>query len=261
MGDSLTEGVGDPDGHGSLRGWADRFAEQLAARHGDLRYANLAIRGMTTAEVAANQLDAAVALRPELVSCIVGMNDLIRPMFDAERTARELDTMVGTLSSTGATVVTATLPDPGEVVPMPAVVRQRFSARMSAFNAAVRETSATHGAHLLDLVAEEQRHRGAWGADRLHPGGHGHQLIADMVAELLFGARPPQREPAEPVVEHGLPDGAVAQLSWAARHVAPWLVRRLSGKHAADGLTAKLPGYATLTAADTTYRSALVATA
>lgn len=47
LGDSFTEGVGDPDPTrpNGLRGWADRVAEQLAVDNPSLRYANLAIRG------------------------------------------------------------------------------------------------------------------------------------------------------------------------------------------------------------------------
>ena len=46
LGDSFTEGLGDfTADDGGYRGWADRFAEQLAAAQPGLRYANLAVRG------------------------------------------------------------------------------------------------------------------------------------------------------------------------------------------------------------------------
>ena len=47
LGDSFTEGVGDPDHSrpNGLRGWADRVAEVLAQQADDFGYANLAIRG------------------------------------------------------------------------------------------------------------------------------------------------------------------------------------------------------------------------
>ena len=53
IGDSWTEGVGDPDQTqpNGLRGWADRVAETLATRNQDFAYANLAIRGRTVAEI------------------------------------------------------------------------------------------------------------------------------------------------------------------------------------------------------------------
>ena len=69
LADSFSEGVGDPwpDGR-TCRGWADRLAEILAAQTPGLRYANLAIRGKTLAEVLGDQVPAAVAMRPDLVT-------------------------------------------------------------------------------------------------------------------------------------------------------------------------------------------------
>jgi lysophospholipase L1-like esterase len=46
LGDSFTEGLGDPRPDGSgLAGWAGRFAERLAGVSPGLQYANLAVRG------------------------------------------------------------------------------------------------------------------------------------------------------------------------------------------------------------------------
>ena len=46
LGDSFTEGLDDPTAvGGGYRGWADRFAEHLAAIQPGLCYANLAVRG------------------------------------------------------------------------------------------------------------------------------------------------------------------------------------------------------------------------
>jgi lysophospholipase L1-like esterase len=58
LGDSFTEGLDDPraDQAGYL-GWADRFAQLLAARQPGLRYANLAVRGKVLGQVAARHLD------------------------------------------------------------------------------------------------------------------------------------------------------------------------------------------------------------
>ena len=59
IGDSSTEGMGDPDGTGGFRGWADRLAEHLAAAHGEgFEYANLAIRGKTTEQIEDEQVPA-----------------------------------------------------------------------------------------------------------------------------------------------------------------------------------------------------------
>ena len=70
LGDSFTEGVGDPDPGrpNAVRGWADRVAEQLCAAGADWGYANLAIRGKKIRQVVAEQVPAALELRPTLVT-------------------------------------------------------------------------------------------------------------------------------------------------------------------------------------------------
>ena len=65
LGDSFTEGLEDDLGPaGRHLGWADRVAAALATREGGLRYANLAVRGRLLDQVVAEQVPAALALRP-----------------------------------------------------------------------------------------------------------------------------------------------------------------------------------------------------
>ena len=64
VGDSFTEGVGDPDPRrpNGLRGWADRVAEVLAAAEPGFGYANLAIRGRRLPAIIEAQLAPRLAL-------------------------------------------------------------------------------------------------------------------------------------------------------------------------------------------------------
>src|SRR5215510_3831555 len=107
IGDSSTEGLGDPDGTGGFRGWADRLAEHLAAVHGEgFEYANLAIRGRTTAQIQAEQVPVALSLRPDLVSVIAGMNDILGPSFEPAATAEVFEEMFTTFLRAGIEVFT-----------------------------------------------------------------------------------------------------------------------------------------------------------
>src|SRR5947207_6967741 len=86
IGDSFTEGVGDPGPDGMYVGWADRLAVQLADRHpeGDFRYANLAVRGRLIDQIIAEQVPRAVQLGADLVTFCAGGNDIIRPGSDPD---------------------------------------------------------------------------------------------------------------------------------------------------------------------------------
>jgi lysophospholipase L1-like esterase len=240
LGDSQTEGVGDGDDSTGLRGWADRLAEQLTAIDPGVRYANLAVRGRLAGQVHAEQLQPALRLRPDLVTVVAGVNDLIRPRFDAAEVAGHLEAMFAALSTGGARVVTLTFPDVGTIVPLARPLRPR----VHDLNARIRQAAARHGV----TVAETAHHPVTtdprlWSTDRLHATPLGHQRIAAAVAHAL-------RLPgSDDTWTHALPPRgteagghtAVTELRWAATFLGPWLARRLLGRSSGDGRTAKRP--------------------
>src|SRR6516165_10230599 len=125
LGDSFTEGVGDPGADvDSCRGWADRFAEELARHSQGLRYANLAIRGKLVREVLAEQVPAAVSMAPDLVSLAAGGNDLLRPRSDPDLLAETLEAAVAKLAGAGSTVMIFTGFDP-KAFPVIRLIRGR----------------------------------------------------------------------------------------------------------------------------------------
>ena len=93
IGDSTVEGLEDPGPDGVYVGWADRLARHLSAAHPGLLYANLAVRGLTAAEVRATQLEPALALRPDVAVVVAGVNDVLRPRFDVTALREDLHAM------------------------------------------------------------------------------------------------------------------------------------------------------------------------
>ncbi|MFD0855465.1 SGNH/GDSL hydrolase family protein, partial [Actinomadura adrarensis] len=125
VGDSQTEGLNDGDEETGYRGWADRLAEVLAKQDPRFRYANLAVRGRRTREIRADQTGAALALEPDLVTVMAGMNDLMRPSFDAAAVAADVDAMLDAFTDSGARVVTFTFPDIAKIAPLARHARPR----------------------------------------------------------------------------------------------------------------------------------------
>ena len=146
LGDSTTEGLMDPlpDGSG-FRGWADRLAEMLAVLDPELRYANLAVRGKLARQVRAEQLDVALALQPDLVSVLSGLNDMLRKNVDVDAVVGEIDAMVAALREAGADVLLFTLPDPVPINPL----AKSAAVRLRHLNAAIREIATRRGAFLV----------------------------------------------------------------------------------------------------------------
>ncbi|WP_279107105.1 SGNH/GDSL hydrolase family protein, partial [Gordonia paraffinivorans] len=127
IGDSQTEGLGDPHPEYEFRGWADRFARRLAAYNPDLRYANLAIRGKRTRQVLEEQLEPALALEPDLVAAPLGMNDVIGRS-DLDEVRSDLDTIYRNLAKTDATVIVSTFPNVSRTIPLAARKEHRLLA-------------------------------------------------------------------------------------------------------------------------------------
>ncbi|MEV0530679.1 SGNH/GDSL hydrolase family protein [Kitasatospora sp. NPDC050463] len=225
LGDSLTEGVGDPVA-GGRRGWASLLAGSLAPPEVGVEFTNLARSGALSTDLTTDQLPAALVLRPRLAAVVVGGNDTLRSGFDIGRTTRELDTTLGELSRSGALLLTACLPDPGALLRLPRPLARPLARRMRAVNTVVHALSTRHRAvhlHVADLPWTT--HRELLSVDRLHPSAEGHRLIARGFHDLLATAgRPLGPAPAAGRVDP--PPGAVADLWWMATRGTSWLAER-----------------------------------
>ena len=150
LGDSSTEGIDDRDGVGGYTGWSQRLAERIRAAQGGLNYANLAVRGLTTAQVHERQLEAALAMRPDLATVFCGTNDVTGLRFDAGKIAADIEEMQRRLVAGGATVLSFTLPDLSPLMPLARLI----APRIAALNRALAEASRSTGSILVDFAAE-----------------------------------------------------------------------------------------------------------
>jgi lysophospholipase L1-like esterase len=258
LGDSFTEGIGDPYPGGGDRGWADRFAGWLAASPGpgpELQYANLAVRGKTLGEVVSEQLPAALAMAPSLVSLAAGGNDLLRRKADPDALGEALDAAVGQLARAGIPVLLFAGFDPG-TFPVIRLIR----GRAAVLNAHIRVTAQRYDCHLADLwqmrVLRDPR---GWSPDGLNLGPYGHRRVALRACEVMsVPATGDWREPFPPGPDAALPTAALATAAlparagrllaarrqdarWAREHAAPWVSRRLRGASSGDGAIPKRP--------------------
>jgi lysophospholipase L1-like esterase len=263
IGDSFTEGLNDtvpggaPGGasNDGFIGWADRLAGLLAAEYPGLRYANLAVRGKLIRQIAADQVPAAVALRPGLASIAAGGNDVLRPGADPDALAEVFDGAVSRLRGCGAQVLMFTGFDP-----VNAPVIRLLRGRIGTYNMHLRAIADAHGCYLVDLWSMRfLRSAQAWSSDRLHLSGESHLRVALRAAEVLGVPVPCDWRgplPADLAVNVAagplssvLPSatrqewlaGRRADARWAREHLGPWIGRRLRGVSSGDGRTAKRP--------------------
>ena len=222
LGDSITVGMGDPAAGGGWRGWATLLAGTLPQPE----LHNLATLGALADDVEHDQLPAATALRPDVASVVIGINDTLRGDFDPERTGVSVGRTVAALRAAGTEVLTMRLPDPGQMFGLPGALARPLARRMRAVNAVVDEVARRHGTVHLDAACDPATYeRRYWSVDRLHPNERGHRLIACRFHALLAGSGfpvgpGPDPEPSCP------PPSRLAEAGWMATKGTAWLVRR-----------------------------------
>jgi lysophospholipase L1-like esterase len=242
LGDSLTEGVGDPVG-GGWRGWAALLAEGLGHA---VDFTNLALSGSQTRDVLERQLPAALELRPDIASVVIGVNDTLRCTFDIHAVAARLDEVYRTFRERETLLLTACLPDPGAMLGLPGALASPLARRQRAVNTVVHALSERYGAvHLHASEGAWLTDRAMWSADRLHPGERGHRQLAvrfhALLAQTGIATGPgPSPEPEFPVPTRG------ASLLWLATAGTGWVARRC---------TDLLPQLLTLAAAEVRHKA------
>jgi len=172
------------------------------------------------------QLDVALAHRPDLASLIVGVNDTMRSTWDPVRLRTDLLDCADALHGQGALLLTARFHDHGVVFGLPGVLRRPLFARIEQVNQVYDEIHARYGGLRLDLAQRpEIALRSFWSVDRLHPSELGHRALARAYAELL----------AAEGLDFDLPDLAASggfepswrrDLAWMVAEGAPWFGRR-----------------------------------
>lgn len=238
IGDSWTEGVGDPEPTrpNGLRGWADRVAEVFATRSDEFGYANFAIRGHRVHEILEQQLEPALALRPDLLTLQGAGNDILRTRVDLDTLVSDIDAAVGRANDAGAMVALFT---------HGAAASGPFSAlrgRIAIFNELLREVVDTRNAVLVDnWRIREARDTRLWDVDRVHLSPLGHHRAA---LEVLDSLCVPHEHPPFDLPEADAISWRAqlrGDLDWARTFVGPWAYRRFTGRSSGDGVVPKRP--------------------
>ncbi|GHG47602.1 SGNH/GDSL hydrolase family protein [Streptomyces griseocarneus] len=240
VGDSFTEGVGDPGPDGAFVGWADRLAVLLSDQQPEhsFTYANLAVRGRLLDQIVEEQVPRAQELGPDLVTFCAGGNDILRPGSDPDDVAERYEAAVARLAGSVGTVLLCTGFDTRGVP-----VLRHLRGKIATYTAHVRAIADRHDCPVLDLWSlRSVQDRRAWSDDRLHLSADGHTRVALRAAQVLgleVPADPDQEWPTEE--QRSAAEVRRDNIHWAREYLVPWIGRRLRGESSGDNVEPKRP--------------------
>nr|WP_274635711.1 SGNH/GDSL hydrolase family protein [Microbacterium bovistercoris] len=239
LGDSFTEGVGDPDPTqpGAFRGWADRVAEVLSSQVDDFAYANLAVRGKLIRQIVDDQIEPALALKPDLITLCAGGNDVIRPRSDPDAVAALFRDAVARLAGSGATLVVFTGIDT-EFTPVFRGIRGKVAIYNENIRAVAEEFDCVVADQWALKTAQDPRF---FADDRLHFNVLGHHEVARMVLRALNVPNDLAPMQPDPLPVRTWREARTEDLVWARAYLVPWVLRRLRHQSSGDNITAKRP--------------------
>ncbi len=191
LGDSYTIGTAAIDGEDWPRQLVDRMAAGSGADGPGLDLvANLGVNGFTSQDVIDETLPRLAALRPEFVSLLVGVNDVVQGV-PADAYAARLQLMLDALLAQlpAVRIVTVATPD-YTVTPHGGSFGEPHvrSAAIRASNDILRATAGARGiafVDILDLSLRAAGDRSLVARDGLHPSGAQYTLWVDRIEPVV----------------------------------------------------------------------------
>ena len=189
LGDSYTIGTGlDDESHN----FPSLLARKLRENSGiEVALVNLGVNGYTTTDLIREELPVARDLRPELVTVLIGANDLVQGSDEATyRTRlRAIYDALGSMGLPPRRVLALSIPDfsglPGAA---PFGSARELRSRVDAFNRVAQSEAGSRGFRYVDITAisREAVDTNGWVAsDGLHPGPAQHRAIANQLWTFL----------------------------------------------------------------------------
>jgi len=187
LGDSYTIGTGLTE---ERQNFPSLLAKKLSEESGiEVALVNLGVNGYTTTDLIREELPVALGLRPELVTILIGANDLVQGSDEANYRTR-LSAIYDTLGSMGLAakrVLALSIPDFSELPgAAPFGSAGELRSRIDTFNDVAQSEAASRGFRYVDItaVSREGGDTSDWvAADGLHPGPAQHRAIADRIWE------------------------------------------------------------------------------
>ncbi|MCL4367140.1 SGNH/GDSL hydrolase family protein [Patescibacteria group bacterium] len=175
LGDSLTAGVGT---YSYEQTFPFMYAQRLAKTHTQLEFTNFGQPGARTIEVINYQLNPAIKQQPNLVTLLVGVND-IHDLQKQSSFEQHFDQIVNTLlQQTSAQIIILNIPYLGSNMILWPPYNYLFDMRTQQFNRTIEKSCNLERVICIDLYHQThhafQTNPDLYAADQFHPSEHGY---------------------------------------------------------------------------------------
>lgn len=178
VGDSTGVGVGA----GRDGGYPARLLKRIKQERTQAKLINFCVSGATSEDLLREQLEAAIAARPTLVTVAIGINDMGHYVA-VEKFARNFDEIIRRLKTeTSARIVVSNLPDISFAPVAPVSMREQLRAQINLFNKHITEIVKRYDVSLVDAYTETHAvipsHPEFFSEDGFHPSDAGYEYWA-----------------------------------------------------------------------------------
>jgi len=182
LGDSLTAGVGAAAYEQSF---PYLLAQKLATSGTAMRLIDLAVPGAKSEDVIASQLDQAIASRPDIITILIGIND-IHGLVAAAKFQNNYERILNRLDrETQAEIYAIAIPYLGSATLLLPPYNIYYDVQTGDFNAVIKNLGSQYRFHYIDLYTPTVKifkHNGPhYSADLFHPSAEGYAWWAQLI--------------------------------------------------------------------------------
>ncbi len=188
IGDSSVEGVGASH---HTKSYPSIIFEKIKSTYPAAEYHNLGKSGDRIKNVLEAQLPQALALKPNLVTVSIGVND-IRGRVKLSEFEKDLTYLINTLQTeTDAKIIINNIPDFSALPTLPIYIRMASKILIHRFNKSIEKISNNFNLTLVDIFKVSRHFCKQWKSfisnDGFHPSDAGYALWAEsIIANLTF---------------------------------------------------------------------------
>lgn len=185
MGDSLTAGVGAST---SAETYPYLLTQKMFTKYGPTELLNLAVSGAETKDVLLNQVSSAVAFRPDVITLLIGINDMHNRVSLVDFEKRYDEILNQLIAKPSPKIIVMSLPYLGSHISL-FPYNVYFDSQTVKYNKIIKILADKYQVNYFDLYsatkADFQKNKSFYSLDLFHPSSAGYSLWVEKLSSAI----------------------------------------------------------------------------